>query len=224
MKYELITNLRIIPGTEGILVPDYDNTASKEIEKKKRLDWDDNFSGIEEIQQLKKGDIVIDAGAWIGDSTEVFLKKGCIVHAFEPRSDNFICLLNNCPYAQCYNIALGTGENYGTDRRGGNTGGYPLIGGNKITFRLDSFWKGRLAFLKIDVEGYEAEVLRGGYLTIKNLHPTIHIEINPFALAQFGETAESITNIFIDLGYKNFREVYRYKEITGQEHWDIIAK
>lgn len=72
----------------GIMIPSYDNTATKNIERSGRLDWDDNFNNITEIQSLKQGDVVVDAGAWIGDTTKTFLNKGCIVHAFEAREDN----------------------------------------------------------------------------------------------------------------------------------------
>jgi len=212
-------NLETIPET-GIMVPAQDNTATTHIIEKRRLDWDEAFSSIEEIKNLKAGDIVIDAGAWIGDSTETFLKKGCIVHAFEPREDSFICLLNNCPDAQCYNIALGDKKTFGTDRRGGNTGGYPLIKGQKISIPLDSFWQGKVNFYKIDVEGYEAEVLRGSRETIRKYKPIIHIEINPHALSLFGETDKSVINLLVQMGYADFQQVYNYQDI----HWDIIAR
>lgn len=215
----ILNNIEIIPGTE-IAIPRLDNAATKHIRLKRSLDWDDNFSTIPEIKELKPGDIVFDVGAWIGDTTSVFLNQGCRVHAFEPREDNFICLLNNCPDANCYNIALGDGGTYGTDKRGGNTGGYPLLQGNKKTIMLNSFWQNKIDFLKIDVEGFEGKVLRGGMVTIQMYHPTILIEINPEALRLFGETPDSIINILKLYSYTSFREVYNYNNL----HWDIIAK
>lgn len=207
----------------GIMVPLNDNTAVKNIETKNRLDWDDNFNNIDEIKNIQPGDVVIDAGAWIGDTTLTFLKKGCIVHAFEARDDNFICLLNNCPNANCYNIALGDGRIYGTDKRGGNTGGYPLIAGNKISIPIDACNLSKLNFLKIDVEGWEKFVLMGAEKTIRSHHPVIHIEINPYALKIFDTTPDDIMHCLKNYGYNNFKEVYRYKGQFG-DHWDIIAK
>lgn len=215
-------NYRIFSAI-GVMVPGDDNTAVKNIESKNRLDWDDDFNNIEEIQNLKPGDVVVDAGAWIGDTTKTFLKKGCIVHAFEAREDNFICLLNNCPEANCYNIALGDGRKYGTDKRGGNTGGYPLTTGNKLSIPLDAFLITKLDFLKIDVEGWERFVLAGSYNTLRDNHPVIHIEINPFALRMFDTAPDQIMQILDYHNYKNFKEVYRYHGEFG-DHWDIIAK
>lgn len=207
----------------GVMIPNYDNAATKNIESMNRLDWDDAFNNIEEIQSLKPGDVVVDAGAWIGDTTQTFLKKKCIVHAFEAREDNYICLVNNCPDANCYNIALGYGDTYGTDLRGGNTGGYPLISGNKLSVPLDAFKMKRLDFLKVDVEGWELNVLRGAYRTLTKHHPIIHFEINPHALNMFNVIPSEIIKFLQYVGYHDFREVYRYPGEFG-DHWDIIAK
>lgn len=215
----LFEDFKKVEGT-NIVYPIIDNTATKNIIEKKILNWDNAFNNIEEIKQLKENDIVIDIGAWIGDTTETFLKKKCIVHSFEPRPDTFVCLLNNCPNANCYNIALGNGKSYNTEKRGGNTGAYPLIDGNKKTIKLDSIWNGKLDFLKIDVEGYEAEVLKGASNTIIKNHPILHLEINPTALSLFDEDENSIIDLLKQMSYNNFREVYRY----GNKHWDIIAK
>jgi hypothetical protein len=49
---------------------------------------------------VKKGDIVVDAGAWIGDFSAYSASKGAIAYAFEPAKDTFqwlskMAMLNN---------------------------------------------------------------------------------------------------------------------------------
>lgn len=139
------------------------------------------------------------------------------------KCNNYICLVNNCPEANCYNIALGLGETYGTETGGGNTGGYPLIAGNRLSISLDAFRIHKLDFLKIDVEGWELSVLKGAYQTLKRLHPVIHCEINPHALNMFNVKHTEVIDFLRYVGYGDFREVYRYRGEFG-DHWDIIVK
>lgn len=210
-----------------IYYPSYDNAATQHIIEKQKLNWDDDFENIDEIKNLKSDDVVIDVGAWIGDTTETFLKKGCIVHALEPREDNFLCLMLNCPDAHCYNLAAGNKGRYLTDLRGGNTGAYSLIESTdparrgKVAVRLDDLFSTlhEIDFLKIDAEGYEVEILHGAAEILFSKHPTIHIEINPEALSKFGKTPEMLMDVLQGFGYKQYREVYRYYD----QNWDIIA-
>jgi hypothetical protein len=61
----------------------------------------------------------------------------------------------------------------------GNEGGTAVgKGGDKAELRpLDSFGFRNLSFIKIDVEGFEDEVLEGARLTIARNRPVILIEI-----------------------------------------------
>jgi len=189
--------------TRGLLLPQGDNSACVHIRKSGRLDWDERFNKLPEIQQLSPGDVAFDVGAFVGDTTKTFINRKCEVHAFEPRPENFICLLNNCPEAHCYNLALGDGSRFTTDTRAGNMGGYPLLPGPRYSIRIDSLQVERLHFLKIDVEGYEVQVLRGAVATIQALRPTIHIEFNVRALSLFKFTPEMLKSELAFLGSVN---------------------
>ena len=215
--------LKTIPGTE-LLIPSHDNGATVHIQAQKKLNWDAAFAAIPEVRLLKTGDVVFDVGAWIGDTTAEFLLHGCIVHAFEPRPDLFVCLSHNCPKALCYNLALGNRETHGTvGPLGGNSGAYSLTAGDKFTIAIDDLPIQRLDFLKIDAEGYEGRVIAGAMETLKKFRPVLHLELNPHALAKFGDSPEGLIGTLKHIGYTVWRETYQCDGPTGP-HWDCIVK
>ena len=95
--------------------------------------------------------------------------------------------------------------------------------------RLDSVFAGNhIDILKIDVEGFEENVLRGasGLLRDRARGPRIiYIEVHPFAWAQFGTTSETLLTFLADLGYSiedlsgtALAHVERYGEIVARRH------
>jgi FkbM family methyltransferase len=53
--------------------------------------------------------------------------------------------------------------------------------------RLDSIIKERVDFLKIDVEGYEGEVLRGAWEVIARDRPVLFLELHPQIVRRYGD-------------------------------------
>lgn len=64
-----------------------------------------------------------------------------------------------------------------------------------MTFRLSDIPEA-IGLVKIDVEGFEVEVLRGMMETIKKFHPYIMIEID-------GENYETVCSILEGIGYQH---------------------
>ena len=142
----------------------------------------------EEMKQaIKMGDVVWDVGAYQGYYTENFYKwvgaKGKVI-AFEPVPDSFRLLMSkvnllhdNHSQIECYNIALGNTSGsirFLVDREPSSptcrvlTTGDSLVKGNIVELPIERGDElvGRLALskpnvIKIDVEGYEYEVLQG---------------------------------------------------------------
>ena len=76
----------------------------------------------------------------------------------------------------------------------------------------DVFKRERLDILKIDVEGYEERVIRGGrrLLGDRARGPrTIFIEVHPYAWSQTDTTSASLLSLLAHLGY-------RVEDISGQ--------
>ncbi|PKF62535.1 hypothetical protein CW745_03665 [Psychromonas sp. psych-6C06] len=161
--------------------------------------------------RLSEGDNVIDVGANVGNHT-LYLASvvKCNVHAFEPnkslceamevsRTENR--LENKVTIHDC---ALGAKEEKACFEAINNDN----LGGQSIeitdeadieTFdvkALDSFdWKAPISLIKIDVEGFELEVLKGGKALILRDKPDIYIE----CLSETDFT--TISNLLTEFGY-----------------------
>jgi len=150
---------------------------------------------------VKRGSVAIDVGANIGYYSLLLSRlvgpKGH-VYAFEPLPANFdrlkVNIEINVDNVTAYNMALGDAPkvskyrfNPSTNIDIPNLGGWSMVGtesddGNIVveSMTLDDFVRQRaiqnIQFLKIDVEGFELQVLKGARATIQRFRPTIMIE------------------------------------------------
>ena len=213
-------NTTTIPGTDILLLAN-DQVITPHCLRTGRLDWDRSFLQIPEIANLKSGDVVLDIGAFIGDTTKIFLDKGCVVHAFEAYPDAAHCLKHNCPTAIIYDQPVGDGVSYIAPLgEGGNMGArfcIPNWDGPK-TLRIDDLKLPRIDFVKIDVEGFEPFVLDGAKETFQRLHPPIMIEVNWYGYMRYGFKESDILNRLSAMRYR-WREVKR----ADAKLWDAMA-
>jgi FkbM family methyltransferase len=161
--------------------------------------WDKMFfEDIEKIRKyIKLGDTVIDVGGNLGFFVLILnelVGNSGKIYSFEP-SKNLIQKLastiqiNNLQNVTLINLAIGDSEgtttlHYHTKQSGLSSividsKNNSLSEEIKIT-TLDKYsvnLSGRIAFIKIDTEGYEPQVLRGAKELIKRDKPTIYIEL-----------------------------------------------
>jgi FkbM family methyltransferase len=75
---------------------------------------------------------------------------------------------------------------------------------------------GKIDLVKIDVDGYEYKVLRGGYNSIKRFKPAIIIELGRLTLRKHGDNLEDLVDLLISLDYSFYSEndlkVYRNRD------------
>jgi FkbM family methyltransferase len=168
-------------------------------------------------------DIVMDAGALFGEHT-IALAELCprgSVLAFEPQRIPFQILCANAQINSMSNIdavkcALGAVDGISKvpsyDPRSDSPFGLARLGspyevGQLVRVRtIDSLALGRLDFIKIDVEGYEAQVLEGGVETIARCRPVIYLEYN--------ENRDGIVRLLRGLGYKAL-----YRHLAPVQRW-----
>ena len=145
-------------------------------------------------EYINTSSIIADMGANIGNHSIVFSKllQAKKVYAFEPVAETFNVLKVNIELnalsetVTVENLAIGAKKNFGSiiSSPPNNAGGTEINyneDGELIIITLDDYFifdeKELPNVLKIDVEGFELEVLKGGYQTITIVKPTIFIEI-----------------------------------------------
>lgn len=143
-------------------------------------------------QHLKPGDTFVDAGANIGYlslAAAAVVGKNGFVHAFEPVKSTYALLKNNAELNEfsqinCHPLGLGSRNEeaviYSEDQ---NRGGASIVNQRSEQKEiiqicpLDTILEGeKVDLLKVDVEGYEFEVLKGAEQTIRKNHPAIILE------------------------------------------------
>jgi FkbM family methyltransferase len=162
---------------------------------------------------IRPGAVVLDVGANIGAHTIPLAQlagPGGAVVAFEPQPilHRILCanlVLNSIPNALTYAMALGNSQ--GTClipildySKFGNFGGVSMDvveEGEPVPLgRLDDFHLERVDFIKLDVEGFESQVLEGAADTIHRCHPVMYVEND-----RAEKSADLIQRLF-DMGYR----------------------
>jgi FkbM family methyltransferase len=166
-------------------------------------DFEPNMISLYELL-LPKNSIVCDIGANIGCTSIFFSKKASKVFSFEPSESTFKflktnILSNKCTNVELFNIACGSSNtslkiNFSAENRSGaylsndNLTQSHLVEDISVK-TLDKWWvengKPYVSFLKIDVEGYEKDVLTGGLELVKSLKPIVLVELNHWCLNVF---------------------------------------
>jgi FkbM family methyltransferase len=100
-----------------------------------------------------------------------------------------------------------TGANQGTSSLQGDPVTAEMIDCSVMTLDnyVDQSSIDRIDIMKIDVEGAEPLVLRGGRTSIEKHKPCIYVESNPTCLSRFGFTPRYFASQLRDLGYEIWR-------------------
>ena len=73
---------------------------------------------------------------------------------------------------------------------------------------LAGFPDTRVQLVKLDVDGYECDVLRGASTLLKEMKPIFVMELAPYVLEERGTSLEELFSYFIPNGYRFFDERY----------------
>ena len=173
---------------------------------------------------VEPGDIVIDAGSWVGDfaaysSVKVKLGGG-IVYAFEPSKENFKYLEQTAQLnGNIIPVQKGISDKTTTAVFSLDTSGNTAASSFKFkesqdkaekifetveTISIDDFVREnnlpRVDFIKSDIEGFERNLLKGAQETLKNFAPklalcTYHLPDDPEVMASLIKEANPKYNI-----------------------------
>jgi FkbM family methyltransferase len=191
---------------------------------------------------IKEGNHILDVGTNIGETLLNFSKlTGSVgtVIGFEPVKRNYNkCVenisLNKFKNVTVFPVALSDRDEtlYFQHAENYNSGGiYMQKSGNTNTdevsaIMLDHFVEehklNKVDFIKIDVEGFEVNVVKGGLMTIKKFRPVLFVEVDESNLKRQGSSAMELESLILSCGYKITRATVTNIE-DAHLHYDIIA-
>ena len=163
---------------------------------------------------------VMDIGANIGYYALMEARVCKKVYAIEPGTDNYPVLLDNVRLngygnIETYRTAIGdhngtvkftinpTAPNWNRVAVDGNSDSGHVI--EVPLQKLDSFWEDRgrpkVNMLRMDVEGYELQILSGATEMIRTCRPAMFLEVHRDHIKNYGGSARELFAILAEYGY-----------------------
>lgn len=227
------------------------NNISYKLDISDYMEWLIYFGVIAEPREvlyglIKKDYIIFDVGANIGETTLNFAKitqNNGYVHSFEPSKLCFGKLEHNLSLNKFNNIKFnnfGLGEVEGqyylqTDRLNNNGGNrihlesqsQPNIFVNTMDNYVTTEKINKVDFIKIDVEGFEYSVLKGGRNTIEKHLPILFIELDNNNLLLQNSSAKLLIE-YLEGFYSKIINAENNKIVSSGDdfsncHFDIIV-
>lgn len=202
-------NVKTVNIGNGIKLSGYENEYILSIIEKTNDFYEQNLLDNWVAKYAKEAKVIYDIGANIGNHTVYFAKKlnAEKIYSFEPMSINYKMLEkniadNNIKNVKAYNIALGA-ENSSAKMliEQENNNGTAKINNNNDSngetvkvVTMDSLNLPLPDFIKIDVEGFELDVLKGMINVLKKSTAPIWIEIDE-------ETCKEVYSLLLECGY-----------------------
>ncbi len=192
---------------------------------------------------VKEGMTILDIGTNIGETLLQFARlsgPGGKVIGFEPVPENYRkclqnCSLNNFKTIRVEQLALSDKPEtlFFEEATNRNSGGIFMhrqqqSGSSAVqALTLDEFVRkeniSKVDLVKIDVEGFETNVLKGASYTCTSFHPVLFVEVDRQNLHRQGSSAEELHEIIRKYGYSIRRAGVEHGD-AGREHYDIIAE
>lgn len=178
----------------------------------------------------------VDVGACVGQGSIFLAKWHEEVVAIEPTSENFATLqdtislngVRNVKIVRCaLSSEIGTAEMHLLESRGHHSLGAVSTSGKVGVERVevstvDGVIAGPIDLLKVDVEGFEMEVLRGSSRALQLGIPIIVLEVSVGPSADLGRNPWEAVDYLTTLGYECVRADGKPLKAPVQ-HVDVVA-
>lgn len=182
--------------------------------------------------QLDPGAVIMDVGANIGATAVLAARsvENAKIVAIEPSPRAFACLektlaANGVAPMGLLQVCVGAADGWADFHEAADlsashigqllNGGAPTRSSTRVR-AVDSIVEemalDRLDFIKIDVEGFEREVLAGMQRTLARFQPLVFMEFNSFTTAVYGRLSP---RVLLDAVYE-LAESILYKDVRGQ--------
>ena len=171
------------------------------------------------LHRLRPGDIFFDIGAFrgvYGAAAKARLGDSVTIHLFDPVPTNvekikLISQLNHFRRFEIIERAVGTGNTIAghLDQQDLMLRGTQILPASERAMMrsvsLDAYTQEQNVFpsiIKVDVEGFELDVLEGAQRCLRENHPRLWLELHPELLRTQGKYWESALEILRSLGYR----------------------
>ena len=176
-------------------------------------------------KHINSGMTVIDIGANIGATSlqlSQLVGQSGSVYSFEPHPVTFQHLLRSLALSRLDNVhatqsGLGSSKSTASLKYNPLSTGWSSINGIGVDYpqtaeitiiRLDDFVSetgiNGVDFIKVDVEGYEMEVFKGGEVTFSRYKPVVQFEYNKSGATNSGWSFRDAYDFFSKCGYRSF--------------------
>ena len=154
------------------------------------------------IDKNEKFNKILDIGAWVGTWSMAMEKFCSKIIALEPDSLHYECLVKNVSKdIETHQLAVGSKQQLISLSEDNFTQSKRVVGEGKIQMvTVDSLNLEHVDLIKIDVEGYEMEVLKGAAKTLENVR-FLMIELNNNT-KKYGSSNIEVEQHITSLGYK----------------------
>ncbi len=162
------------------------------------------------MQYVKKRDQAVDVGGHCGIWAKELMKLFKWVHSFEPVAEHRACYHANQRRDNytIYPCALGEKDGRcGIHTKEGSSGDSWVVAGGEVEIKRLDWYDLSPDLLKIDCEGFELFVLKGGEQTLKKHKPVVIVEQKPGKGSLFGLDDIAAVEYLLRLGYDLKREI-----------------
>lgn len=170
------------------------------------------------LQYVKRFELAIDVGTWIGDSTVIMAERFNQVVGFEASSDVYECCVNNIKDRQLNHVTLHNRalSNVNQEQTFINrlstfsgwvdTKNINALNQDEVSFQvqsntLDYYNFSSVDFLKLDVDSHEGFVLAGATQFFSRNNPVVLIENKPSVLNRQTEHMPNAFELLKSFGY-----------------------
>lgn len=168
------------------------------------------------------GSVVFDIGSQYGDYALLWEKRNhAVVFAFEALPENYSEMLQDFDLnrSSIYSVCafVGNGNPVEFENTGTIATRKESLNPHVSTMKIDDFVEGKGIIphiIKIDVEGFEYEVLEGMHETLRKFHPKIIMETHS------SELRSKCSRFLDDIGYEQW---YEGRSIKGMGWMDEIV-
>lgn len=196
----------------GVWLPDHEEHLKEYAKAGPFGEWTYQKNKLDLAMPLvRKRDVAVDVGGHCGIWAREMCRLFGHVHSFEPVKDHRDCyeLNQRSENFTLYPYALGEQDGRSSyETRPGSSGDTWLVPGGKVEVKTLDWFNLAPDLVKIDTEGYELFVLKGGEQTLRKHKPVVIVEQKPGhgGRYQLGDT--DAVAWLKSLGYKLKREIW----------------